>query len=106
MPPVSKWAIAIHGGAGVISRDTVSKPYEDALNSSLQAAQLVLEAGKASDAWDAAGLTRPPLALAAALAAVESMEACPLFNAGSSIHVITHTHCPHLWWVHLIHLCG
>lgn len=90
MPPVSKWAIAIQGGAGVISRETVSKPYEQALNSSLQAAQLVLDAGRVPHAWDVADLPHPPLALAAALAAVESMEECPLFNAGSSILLPSH----------------
>ncbi|CAN8062202.1 unnamed protein product [Agarophyton chilense] len=82
MPPVSKWAIAVHGGAGVISRDTVAKPYAEALDNALQAGQIVLETGTASAPWDAIGLKPPPLALAAALAAVESMEACPLYNAG------------------------
>ncbi|KAI0567449.1 Asparaginase [Gracilaria domingensis] len=85
MPPVSKWAIALHGGAGVISRDTVARPYEDALNKALQAGQIVLEAGFSSESWDAVGLRPPPLALAAALVAVECMEDCPLFNAGSCI---------------------
>lgn len=80
---MSKWAIAIHGGAGGISHGTVTAPYEQALYNSLQAASDVLQAGHAPGSWSDVGIRPPPLALAAALAAVETMEKCPLFNAGS-----------------------
>lgn len=80
------WAIAVHGGAGTISRETTPLPYEQALKTAVDAAHAVLEAGRNTDTavpWDTADAAFPPTAVAAALAAVESLEACPLFNAGA-----------------------
>lgn len=77
-----RWAIALHGGAGVISRDTDRVPYEQALEAALSCSEAVLERGRHGAEWALHALPEPPLALAAALAAVESMEDCPLFNAG------------------------
>ncbi len=66
------WAIAIHGGAGVITRNEI-KPEEDrayrtALDEALQAGENILKAG--GTATDAV------------VAAITRMEASPLFNAG------------------------
>lgn len=85
MPPSGHWAIAVHGGAGDISKETVVLPYECALKSAVDAAYEVLDAGRGSKMaipWEASKAQFPPISVAAALAAVESMEACPLFNAG------------------------
>ncbi len=69
---MSKYAIAIHGGAGTISRKSMTpekeKEYKDALGASLKAGSEVLEKGGS--------------ALDAIEAAVVSLEDCPLFNAG------------------------
>lgn len=78
----AQWAIAIHGGAGAISKDRPTPPYVHALHKALDAGYNVLNTGVVSADWDDALIAAPPLALGAALAAVESMEACPLFNAG------------------------
>lgn len=82
MAPTGKWAIALHGGAGTISKNTVSAPYESALAASMARGVEVLETGIDNIEWPT--FTDPPLSLAlrAALAAVESMENCELFNAG------------------------
>lgn len=67
-----RWALAIHGGAGVIERTDLSPEqdaaYRAALNRALEAGAAVLAAGGS--------------ALDAVQAAVELMEDDPLFNAG------------------------
>lgn len=85
MSNTGHWAIAIHGGAGTISRATAPQPYEQALKTALDEAYAVLEAGGNTDnalPWDDVEAAFPPTAVAAALAAVESLETCPIFNAG------------------------
>lgn len=71
-PSEGRWAIAIHGGAGVIERAGLSPEqdaaYRAALDKALQAGKAVLESGGA--------------ALDAVEAAVRIMEDDPLFNAG------------------------
>ena len=65
------FAIAVHGGAGVLSRDTEvaqRQPYLDGLGDALDAGYALLERGKSS--------------LDAAIAAVRVLEDNPLFNAG------------------------
>lgn len=89
MSSKGNWAIAIHGGAGSISRSIVPLPYEQALETALDAAYDVLENGPQSRfaaPWTRANIAFPPIAVAAALAAVESMESEPLFNAGKHSH--------------------
>jgi beta-aspartyl-peptidase (threonine type) len=66
------WALAIHGGAGVVERGSLSPDREQAYRSALSAA---LEAG-------AAVLRRGGLSLDAVEAAVRALEDEPLFNAG------------------------
>lgn len=91
MPVPGNWAIAVHGGAGAISRETAVLPYEQALKAAVDAAHAVLEAGRNTNAalpWDNDDVPFPPAAVAAALAAVESMEACLLFNAGALDYVL------------------
>ncbi len=65
-------AIAIHGGAGTITRANMTPEteaaYEQALETALRAGHAVLESGGSS--------------LDAVVAAIQSMEADPLFNAG------------------------
>jgi isoaspartyl peptidase/L-asparaginase-like protein (Ntn-hydrolase superfamily) len=72
--------LAIHGGAGVISRCDMSAEtqaqYESALEASLKAGHAILAAGGT--------------AIDAVEAAVRSMEDCPLFNAGKGA-VFTHS---------------
>ncbi|MBA4804528.1 MAG: isoaspartyl peptidase/L-asparaginase [Brevundimonas sp.] len=67
-----RWSFAIHGGAGVIERDSLSPEqdaaYRAALHRALQAGSAVLANGGA--------------ALDAVQAAIEVMEDDPLFNAG------------------------
>ncbi|MET0294509.1 MAG: isoaspartyl peptidase/L-asparaginase [Phenylobacterium sp.] len=67
-----KWAIAVHGGAGVISRDDLTKDqeaaYRDGLEEAARAGGKVLERGGS--------------ALDAVEAAVRVLEDNPLFNAG------------------------
>eukprot|EP00177_Eucheuma_denticulatum_P000096 GFKZ01000166.1.p1 GENE.GFKZ01000166.1~~GFKZ01000166.1.p1 ORF type:complete len:345 (+),score=30.04 GFKZ01000166.1:24-1037(+) len=85
MSAKGNWAIAIHGGAGGLPRDTVLLPYEQTLEASVNAAHDVLVSGAAGAAaapWRASRVPLPPTAVAAALAAVEVMEESPLFNAG------------------------
>jgi len=69
---VKKFVIAIHGGAGTISKSGLSKESKDAylgaLNEALGIGYSVLEKRGSS--------------LEAVLAAVTSLEDCPLFNAG------------------------
>lgn len=69
---MGKAVIAIHGGAGTISRATLSaaqeKRYIDALSAVIEAGQAILEAGGS--------------ALDAVTEAVRLLEECPLFNAG------------------------
>lgn len=66
------FAIAIHGGAGTITRSAMSaekeKQYTEALQQAVDAGYAILAAGGSS--------------LDAVEAAVKSMEDCPLFNAG------------------------
>ena len=66
------YALAIHGGAGVIARSHMTADREaaslDALREALAAGEMILKAGGS--------------ALDAAQAAVVSLENCPLFNAG------------------------
>lgn len=64
--------IAIHGGAGTLSRAHISPEQERACHAGLQAA---LRAGQAV-------LEQGGTALDAVCAAVQSLEDCPLFNAG------------------------
>jgi beta-aspartyl-peptidase (threonine type) len=65
-------AIAIHGGAGTILRSIMrpeqEKEYHHALKAALESGYNILQAGGSS--------------LDAVVAAVESLEDCPLFNAG------------------------
>ncbi len=67
-----RWSLAIHGGAGVIERDSLTPEQDAAYRAALQAA---LDAG-------AAVLARGGSALDAVQAAIETMEDDPLFNAG------------------------
>ncbi len=69
-PP--RWSFAIHGGAGVIERDSLSPDQDAADRASLTRA---LEAGSAILADGGSGLD-------AVQAAIELMEDDPLFNAG------------------------
>lgn len=67
-----KWAVVLHGGAGVIERKSMSKEtdaaYRAALKTAIQAAASVLDKGGSS--------------LDAVEAAIKIMEDDPLFNAG------------------------
>lgn len=69
---VPRWSLAIHGGAGVIERGTLSpekeKAYRAGLNEALRTGSAVLDKGGA--------------ALDAVAAAVRVLEDNPLFNAG------------------------
>lgn len=77
--PAPRWGIVIHGGAGVIKRESLSPEREAAvravLNESLQAGHSVLAQGGSS--------------LDAVTAAIRVMEDSPLFNAGKGA-VFTH----------------
>ena len=79
MSVAAPFRLAIHGGAGVISRCDLSAEmqaqYEDALRQALLAGHGVLAAEGTS--------------LDAVQAAVQSLEDCPLFNAGKGA-VFTH----------------
>jgi len=66
------WSLAIHGGAGVIERDSLTPEQDAAYRAALQTA---LDAGSAV-------LERGGSALDAVQAAIETMEDDPLFNAG------------------------
>jgi L-asparaginase / beta-aspartyl-peptidase len=70
--PMAQWSIAIHGGAGVITRDRLGPEQEAAYRAALEAA---LQAG--GDVLSAGGSS-----LDAVEAAVVVMEDDPLFNAG------------------------
>ena len=69
---MAKWALAAHGGAGVISRDQLSpaqdRAYREAMGRVAEAGAAVLKAGGA--------------ALDAVEAAIHILEDDPLFNAG------------------------
>src|SRR5689334_1821060 len=71
-PPAPKWALAIHGGAGVIQRGDLTSQkevaYRAGLNAALAAGQKVLAAGGSS--------------LDAVEATIRVLEDDPLFNAG------------------------
>ena len=67
-----RWSLAIHGGAGVIERDSLTPEQDAAYRAALQKA---LDAGSAV-------LERGGAALDAVQAAIEVMEDDPLFNAG------------------------
>lgn len=71
-PQPPKWAIVLHGGAGVIERSSMSldaeRQYREGLNQAITAAGSVLEKGGS--------------ALDAVQAAIEILEDNPLFNAG------------------------
>jgi len=77
--PAPRWGIVIHGGAGVIKRESLSPEREAAvravLTESLQAGHAILAQGGSS--------------LDAVTAAVRVMEDSPLFNAGKGA-VFTH----------------
>ena len=62
------YVLAIHGGAGIIQSGVDEQPYHAALQAALAAGECVLSGGGS--------------AIDAVLAAVTSMEDCPLFNAG------------------------
>lgn len=71
-PKAHKWAVVLHGGAGVIERSSMSpqqeQQYRDGLRQAITAAGAVLDkGGSAMDAVEAA---------------IELMEDNPLFNAG------------------------
>lgn len=71
-PPAPEWSLALHGGAGVISRASMTPErdlaYRDALNAALQTGASVLAGGGS--------------ALDAVEATARAMEDNPLFNAG------------------------
>ena len=71
-PKPHKWAVVLHGGAGVIKRSSMSpqieKQYRDGLRQAITAAGAVLDKGGS--------------ALDAVQAAIEILEDNPLFNAG------------------------
>lgn len=71
-PPTTKWALAIHGGAGVIQRQAMSREreaeYRAALAAALNAGAKVLSSGDS--------------ALDAVETVIRLMEDDPLFNAG------------------------
>lgn len=69
---MSTWTLAIHGGAGTVSRTELSPAREAEYRAGLRAA---LEAGGAI-------LAAGGSAEEAVIAAVRSLEDCPLFNAG------------------------
>jgi beta-aspartyl-peptidase (threonine type) len=73
------YSIAIHGGAGTIPRNSMSnereRSYRDALQAALHTGSSILEKGGS--------------ALDAVMHAVQSLEDCPLFNAGKGA-VFTH----------------
>jgi len=70
--PVHKWAVVLHGGAGVIERSSMTpqaeQQYRDGLNAAILAAGDVLDKGGS--------------AIDAVQAAIELLEDNPLFNAG------------------------
>ena len=76
---MSTYAIAIHGGAGTINKDSITsqeeQEYKLALQAALAAGETILKDGGSS--------------LDAVQAAVMSLEDCPLFNAGRGA-VFTH----------------
>src|SRR3712207_3921785 len=72
VPKSPRWSLAIHGGAGVIERGSLSVEAERAYRTSMLAA---LDAG-------AAILRRGGPSLDAVEAAVRVLEDDPLFNAG------------------------
>ena len=82
--PSGKWVVAVHGGAGDISRSTDVHPFIQGLNEAVNAGVSVLQNGHVSDlqSWNADGVPPPPLALAACLEAAEVLEKNELFNAG------------------------
>jgi beta-aspartyl-peptidase (threonine type) len=69
---MSTWTLAIHGGAGTISRKELTAEreaeYRAGLHAALEAGGAILAAGGSADD--------------AVIAAVTSLEDCPLFNAG------------------------
>ena len=71
-PPIHKWAVVLHGGAGVIDRASMTpqaeQQYRDGLNAAITAAGDVLNKGGS--------------AIDAVQAAIELLEDNPLFNAG------------------------
>lgn len=71
-PEAPRWSFAIHGGAGVIERDSLSAEQDAAYRVALTRA---LEAGQAI-------LSRGGSAMDAVQAAIQIMEDDPLFNAG------------------------
>ena len=79
VPESPRWAIVIHGGAGVITRDRLTPESEAEYRSALQAA---LDTG-------AAILSRGGTSLDAVEHTIRIMEDCPLFNAGKGA-VFTH----------------
>ena len=75
----ASWGLVIHGGAGTISRDAMTPEREAEYNAALTAA---LEAGHAVLAGGGSSLD-------AVVAAINTMEDSPLFNAGKGA-VFTH----------------
>ena len=71
-PASPRWSFAIHGGAGVIERDSLTPEQDAAYRAALHRA---LEAGQAVLAADGS-------AMDAVQAAIQVMEEDPLFNAG------------------------
>lgn len=70
-PPQAEWALALHGGAGTISRDmpdSLKQQYYDGLREALRVGEIVLREG--GSALDAVELV------------VNNLEDNPLFNAG------------------------
>ena len=77
--PEVKWAIVVHGGAGVITRDRMTPETEAEYRSMMQT---VIDTGSAV-------LARGGTALDAIEKTIRMMEDCPLFNAGKGA-VFTH----------------
>ena len=78
--PKKRVVLAVHGGAGIILRSELKpeleEQYRSALKDALRAGYAVLTRNKEEDANES------KVAVAAAEAAVRSMEDCHLFNAG------------------------
>ncbi|GMH33448.1 hypothetical protein BSKO_01282 [Bryopsis sp. KO-2023] len=85
------WSIAIHGGAGNISRDIDATPFRRELARALDRAVSVVKREEAGVLvkWS----EKSTIALRAAVEAVVLMEDCPLFNAGKGSCLTTEGIC-------------
>ncbi|XP_065183544.1 isoaspartyl peptidase-like [Sycon ciliatum] len=73
------WAVALHGGAGDLSRSLDGKPYRDALDACLQRGVEVV-CGRQAPSF--APYSHLNMATQAAIETVVALEDCDLFNAG------------------------